>query len=136
MQMDSLMEAASNPLTKRDIEEGLRKLGLDRGDVTEVHSSLSSFGKVRGGASTVVDALMNVVGEDGAGDLSKGVELAALSVCYLRPRRLSQFTKRSSIPIHLGYLASSAKWANSGVKPCQQQLRLCLRILRQRLPRL
>jgi len=54
------------PVTQRDIEDGLQKLGLGRGDAVEVHSSLSSFGYVQGGASTVVDALMNVVGEDGA----------------------------------------------------------------------
>ena len=53
-------------VTQQDIEDGLQKLGLGRGDAVEVHSSLSSFGYVQGGASTVVDALINVVGEDGA----------------------------------------------------------------------
>ena len=53
-------------VTQQDIEYGLQKLGLGRGDAVEVHSSLSSFGYVQGGASTVVDALMNVVGKDGA----------------------------------------------------------------------
>lgn len=53
-------------LTKQDIEQGLRKLGLSEGDAVEVHSSLSSFGYVQGGASTVIDALMNVVGKNGA----------------------------------------------------------------------
>lgn len=54
------------PLTQKDIEDGLRQLGLGRGDAVEVHSSLSSFGWVEGGASTVVEALMNVIGEQGA----------------------------------------------------------------------
>jgi len=54
------------PLTQKDIEVGLRQLGLGRGDAVEVHSSLSGFGWVEGGAPTVVDALMNVVGENGA----------------------------------------------------------------------
>jgi aminoglycoside N3'-acetyltransferase len=53
-------------LTRTDIEDGLRRLGLAQGDAVEVHSSLSSFGWVEGGAVTVVDALMNVVGEEGA----------------------------------------------------------------------
>jgi aminoglycoside N3'-acetyltransferase len=48
--------------TRPDIENGLRELGLRRGDVVEVHSSLSSFGWVEGGAATAVDALMAVVG--------------------------------------------------------------------------
>jgi len=54
------------PLTRQDLEQGLRALGLHRGDAIEVHSSLKSLGWVEGGASTVVDALMNVVGEQGA----------------------------------------------------------------------
>lgn len=53
-------------IVQEDIENGLRALGLGRGDVVEVHSSLSSFGWVEGGAVTVVDALMVVVGEEGA----------------------------------------------------------------------
>jgi aminoglycoside N3'-acetyltransferase len=53
-------------VTQRDIEDGLCELGLRRGDVVEVHSSLNSFGWVEGGAATVVDALMAVVGEEGA----------------------------------------------------------------------
>jgi len=54
------------PLTQKDIEDGLRQLGLGRGDAVEVHSSLSSFGWVESGAPPVVEALMNVVGEQGA----------------------------------------------------------------------
>lgn len=48
------------------IEAGLRDLGLRRGDAVEVHSSLSRFGYVEGGAAAVVDALMAVVGPEGA----------------------------------------------------------------------
>jgi aminoglycoside N3'-acetyltransferase len=53
-------------VTQNEIEEGLRGLGLRRGDAVEVHSSLSSFGWVEGGATTVIEALMNVVGKEGA----------------------------------------------------------------------
>jgi len=59
-------ELPLTPLTQKDIEDGLRQLGLGRGNAVEVHSSLSSLGWVEGGALTVVDALMNVVGEEGA----------------------------------------------------------------------
>lgn len=58
-------QSTSVSLTQQDIEDGLRQLGLDQGDVVEVHSSLSSFGHVIGGAATVIDALMNVVGPEG-----------------------------------------------------------------------
>jgi aminoglycoside N3'-acetyltransferase len=53
-------------LTQKDIVDGLKKLGLERGAAVEVHSSLSSIGHVEGGAPAVINALMDVVGEDGA----------------------------------------------------------------------
>ena len=53
-------------LTRNGIEAGLRRLGLKEGVTVEVHSSLSSFGNVQGGAVTVVDALMSVVGKTGS----------------------------------------------------------------------
>jgi len=52
-------------VTKEDIKRGLRQLGLKRGDVIGVHSSLSSFGYVEGGADAVIDALLETVGEKG-----------------------------------------------------------------------
>ncbi len=64
--MNATTEPLCAPLTQKDIEEGLRQLGLVRGDAVEVHSSLSAFGWVEAGAATVVDALMAVVGEEGA----------------------------------------------------------------------
>lgn len=53
------------PVTKNDIVAGLRKLGLKRGDNVGVHSSLSAFGYVEGGADAVVDALLETVGAEG-----------------------------------------------------------------------
>jgi len=52
-------------VTKRDIVKGLRELGLREGDIVVCHVSLSSFGKVAGGAATVVDALLETVGRTG-----------------------------------------------------------------------
>ncbi len=52
-------------VTKDEIVRGLRELGLKRGDIVGVHSSLSSFGYVEGGADAVIDALLEVVGEEG-----------------------------------------------------------------------
>lgn len=52
-------------LTKIEIESGLRQLGVQSGMMLEVHSSLSSFGHVDGGALTVINALKNVVGTNG-----------------------------------------------------------------------
>src|SRR5947207_427105 len=51
---------------RTQLEEGFRRLGIATGDLLEVHASLSSFGRVVGGAPTVVDTLMTVVGARGA----------------------------------------------------------------------
>jgi aminoglycoside 3-N-acetyltransferase len=52
-------------VTKKDIEKGMIELGLKKGDIVGVHSSLSSFGRVEGGADAAIDALMETVGEQG-----------------------------------------------------------------------
>ena len=49
----------------RDLLAGLVRAGLGDGDVVLVHSSLSSFGQVVGGADAVIDALLGVVGPQG-----------------------------------------------------------------------
>jgi aminoglycoside 3-N-acetyltransferase len=48
-----------------DIVVGLRALGLRSGDTVMVHSSLSSMGYVEGGAATVIEAFLEVIGVDG-----------------------------------------------------------------------
>lgn len=52
-------------VTKETIKEGLKQLGLKKGDMILVHSSLSSFGYVAGGTDAVIDALLEVVGKEG-----------------------------------------------------------------------
>lgn len=52
-------------LTKKDLVMDFEKLGVKKGMVLEVHSSLRAFGYVVGGAQTVVDALIEVVGYEG-----------------------------------------------------------------------
>ena len=52
-------------LGRDEIADGLRSLGVDAGDVVFVHSSLSSMGRVDGGAETVVDALLDMLGPEG-----------------------------------------------------------------------
>jgi aminoglycoside 3-N-acetyltransferase len=50
------MEKPKATVTQKDIERGLRSLGITGG--VEVHASLSSFGSVEAGADAVVDALL------------------------------------------------------------------------------
>ena len=50
---------------RREIETGLRSLGLPCGAVVLTHSSLRSLGNVIGGADAVIDAIMEVIGPKG-----------------------------------------------------------------------
>jgi aminoglycoside 3-N-acetyltransferase len=52
-------------VTRAQIEAGLRELGLTKGESLIVHSSLSSFGRVEGGADSVLDAILEVIGPKG-----------------------------------------------------------------------
>ena len=52
-------------LQREDVVAGLRRVGLGSGDVVLVHSALRTLGAVNGGADTVVDALLDVLGPRG-----------------------------------------------------------------------
>jgi aminoglycoside 3-N-acetyltransferase len=52
-------------VTIDDLEKGFRLVGLNAGDRIMVHSSLSAFGYVDGGADAVIDALIRIVGPNG-----------------------------------------------------------------------
>ncbi len=53
-------------VTKEKLRTELEKLGVKKGMTLEVHSSLSSFGELEGGAMTVIDTLKELVTEDGS----------------------------------------------------------------------
>ena len=50
-------------VTRQDLRAGLARLGLGRDDTALVHASTSSFGYVVGGVVTVVDAILETVGQ-------------------------------------------------------------------------
>ena len=52
-------------ISKEMIKEGLTALGIKPGMKLMVHSSLKSFGEVENGADTVLDALFEIVTEEG-----------------------------------------------------------------------
>lgn len=52
-------------VTAQELLEGLKALGVEEGMGLMVHASLSSFGRVAGGALTVVQCLMHAVTERG-----------------------------------------------------------------------
>ena len=53
-------------MNKTDLINGFKNIGLEPGMDVEVHSSLSSFGHVEGGAEAVISALMECVGSEGS----------------------------------------------------------------------
>lgn len=50
---------------KSAIKTGLKQAGIGKGELIFVHSSLSAFGNVIGGAETVIAALRETIGENG-----------------------------------------------------------------------
>ncbi len=50
---------------RSDIAQGLRDLGVKRGDAVLLHSSLRSFGEVEQGADGVIDGFLDAVGAEG-----------------------------------------------------------------------
>lgn len=52
-------------LNQKDIIDGLTKAGIQRGSLLMIHSSLSAIGTVKGGAETIVDCLLDVIGPKG-----------------------------------------------------------------------
>lgn len=63
--MDTLKTEIKTAVSRKELAEELRKLGVKEGMTLEVHASLSSLGYVIGGAQTAVDALLDAVGLDG-----------------------------------------------------------------------
>ena len=53
-------------VTKNELKNQLIKLGIEPGMILEVHSSLSSFGELDGGAITVIDTLKELVTDEGS----------------------------------------------------------------------
>ena len=60
-----MTEQRTITVTQTDIVNGLRAMALNEGDLVLVHSSLSAFGYVAGGADAVIDALLDVIGPTG-----------------------------------------------------------------------
>ncbi len=53
-------------VTKQELKQALSDLGVSKGMTLEVHSSLSSFGNLEGGAMTLIDTLKELVTEEGS----------------------------------------------------------------------
>lgn len=52
-------------VVKSDIARAVKELGITQGDIVLVHSSMKSMGYVEGGPDTVIDAFLEVLGDEG-----------------------------------------------------------------------
>ncbi len=60
-----VIKNTENPNTTESLLNDLRTLGVREGDTVLVHSAMSKIGWICGGAVSVIEALLNAVGEDG-----------------------------------------------------------------------
>jgi aminoglycoside 3-N-acetyltransferase len=60
-----LQKQSGKVVSKEILVQDLKKIGLKKNDSVLVHSSLSKIGFVEGGPKTIVDALFEVVGDEG-----------------------------------------------------------------------
>ena len=65
MPSKSIIEKTQYPNTIGSLLDNMKELGIKKGDILIVHSSMSALGWVCGGASAVVEALIKIVGEYG-----------------------------------------------------------------------
>ena len=65
MKEEQVIKNTQTPNTIATIESDLKKLGLKKGMTIIVHSSLSQIGWICGSEQAVIEALMNVITEDG-----------------------------------------------------------------------
>ena len=62
---DNLLQSLCRTVQFDDIVNGLHTLNIRKGDSIFVHSSLSKFGFVEGGAQSVINAIRNAIGDNG-----------------------------------------------------------------------
>ena len=58
-------QSSGAEITKEQLIQNLNKIGIQKGDTLLVHSALSRIGFLKDGPKTLVDALLDVIGENG-----------------------------------------------------------------------
>ena len=94
-------------VTKEQLRTALEELGVEKGMTLEVHSSLSSFGELEGGAMTVIDTLEELVTEEG------GIFMPALRLSPELP--LTDDDKALGITVKIKILPSDAERTAMGL---------------------
>lgn len=94
-------------LTREELKQGLLDIGVSEGMILEVHSSLSSFGHVEGGADTVIQTLKEIVTENGS------IFMPAL--CLSPEQELSERDKKMGITVKIKVLEPDCERSAMGV---------------------
>jgi len=94
-------------VTKQQLRDSLAGLGIGKGMTLEVHSSLSSFGELEGGAVTVIDTLKELVTEEGS------IFMPALR--FSRELPLTDEDKRLGITVKIKILSPDEEHTAMGI---------------------
>ncbi|MGN1423020.1 MAG: AAC(3) family N-acetyltransferase [Oscillospiraceae bacterium] len=94
-------------MDKKELVTEFKKIGITEGMTLEVHSSLSSFGHVEGGAEAVIEALMECVGGTGS------IFMPALRLSA--PLELTEDDKRRGLTVKIKVLPEDAPRTDMGI---------------------
>ena len=94
-------------MNRYDLVKAFTDIGIKPGMTLEVHSSLSSFGYVEGGADAVISALMECVGEDGS------IFMPALRLSA--PLPLTDEDRKMGITVKIKVLPEDAERTDMGI---------------------
>lgn len=94
-------------MNKTELIEELKRVGLQEGMEIEVHSSLSSFGYVEGGADTVIEALMECVTKRGS--------IFMPSLCFGPELELTEEDRDMGITVKIKILSEDAPKTAMGI---------------------
>lgn len=94
-------------MNKAELITEFRHIGITDGMILEVHSSLSSFGHVEGGAEAVIEALMECVGKSGS------IFMPALRLSP--PMELTEKDKEMGLTVKIKVLPEDAPRTDMGI---------------------
>ena len=101
--MNKKQMKTSGVITKDRLVKDLRNLGVKDGDLLNVKASLKSLGYVEGGANTLIEALLEVVGEKGTIVTDSFVSSYPLSVVKKNKKIISN----KDTPSYAGAIANA-----------------------------
>lgn len=94
--------------TKKELERDIRALGICHGDTVFMHSSYKSLGELSGGADSLFEVLLDVLGKDGT--------LILPTFSYLTVTADEPYFNINETPSCVGYLSNYFRSEVSGVK--------------------